>query len=192
MGDEADVRLVHAHAERVGGGDGVDASRQKRVLHTDALLVRHSGVIAAGAKPVAGQDLGPQLDGLAGGGVDDARRPDLRDQPGERRRLLFPAAAGLDGKRQVRALEAGDEVERIAEAELDGDVGPYIGRGRGGESRRRYAQVGAEPREPPVVGPEIVPPLADAVRLVHYQPGGPHPARAARGSRALASRSGAT
>ena len=159
----------------------------------DALVVRHPGVIPPGAESVAGKHLGPELDASSGW---RRRRCRAGPSPPTRRRqcgrLVLPAAAGLDGQRQVRALEAGDEIERVAEPELHGDVGSHLRRGRGGECRGRHAQVGADAGEPPVVGPEIVPPLADAVRFVdHDQARGP--ARPSSSRKApLASRSGAT
>ena len=93
--------------------------------------------------------------------------PDLGDEPRERRRLLLPAPAGLDRERQVGALEAGDEIERVLEAELGGDVGADVRRGGGRERGGGHAQLRAEAGEPPVVRAKIVAPLADAVGLVH-------------------------
>ena len=107
---------------------------------------------------------------LAGGGIHDARRSDLGDQPRERSRLLLPAPARLDRERQVGSLEAGDEIERVLETELGGDVGADVGRGGGREGGGRHAQLRAEAPEPPVVRAEIVAPLADAVGLVHDEP----------------------
>ena len=49
--------------------------------------------------------------------------------------------------------------------------------GAGGGGERRDARVRhavAKVLDPPVVGPEIVPPLADAVRLIHHQPRDAH------------------
>ena len=114
-----------------------------------------------------GEHVRPELHRLPGGGVHDARRSHLGDEPRERRRLLLPAPAGLDRERQVGALEAGDEIERVLEAELGGDVGADVRRGGGRERGGGHAQLRAEAGEPPVVGTEIVAPLADAVGLVH-------------------------
>ena len=58
--------------------------------------------------------------------------------------------------------------------ELLDDVGdhPRVGGGRGGEHRAAGRQVGEQVADPPVVGPEVVAPVADAVRLVDdEQPG---------------------
>ena len=53
-------------------------------------------------------------------------------------------------------------------AELLGHVcdDPAVGRGRGGEHGNRCRHPGDEVAQAPVVGPEVVPPVADAVRLV--------------------------
>ena len=96
--------------------------------------------------------------------------PDLGDEPRERSCLLLPAPAGLDRQRQVGPLEAGDEIERILQTELGGDVGADIRRGGGRERGGRHAQLRAESSQPPVVRAEIVAPLADAVRLVDDEP----------------------
>ena len=126
MHDEPDVRLVDPHAEGVRGGDDVDAAGEKVVLHPRALFVRQPRVVAPGAEPLSREHVRPELHRLAGGGVHDSRRSDLGDEPRERSRLLLPAPAGLDRERQVGSLEAGDEIERVLEAELGGDVGADV------------------------------------------------------------------
>ena len=68
---------------------------------------------------------------------------------------------------QVRSREAGDRDVRIAHAELARDVGAHLGRRRRGEreDRRRPSRL-RDRAEREVVGAEVVPPLAHAVRLV--------------------------
>ena len=79
---------------------------------------------------------------------------------------------------QVGPGEAGDEDPRLAQVQQLDDVAAHGvgGRGRQGD-RRRIAQLRAEAAQPGVVGAKIVPPLADAVRLVDRQqpqPAAPH------------------
>src|SRR5262249_6787604 len=115
------------------------------------------------------QMIGPELDRLAGGGIDDARNAGRGDVARERGPFFGAAATGLDSEGQVGALESGDELERFEESELCRDVGANVGRGGGREGRRRNLQRGAYPGEPAVVRPEIVAPLADAMRLVNHE-----------------------
>ena len=69
---------------------------------------------------------------------------------------------------QVRPIERPDELDRVAQAELRGDVAAHPrGRRRGvGVQADTAASDSRSRAELPVLGPEIVPPLADAVRLV--------------------------
>ena len=88
----------------------------------------------------------------------------------EHRRLLAVAPRRLDLVEEVGPREAGDERLRLAEVQLLDDVAAHRVGGRGGQGdRRRIAQHAAELAQPRVVGAEIVPPLADAVGLVHGQ-----------------------
>ncbi len=68
---------------------------------------------------------------------------------------------------EVRPIERSDELDRILEPELRRDVATNAR--RGGRRVGMEADAGkeaAEPAELPVLGTEVVPPLADAVRLV--------------------------
>src|SRR5690606_7922640 len=64
-----------------------------------------------------------------------------------------------------RALEAG----RLAHAELLEDVARDGSRGRGGEREHGYVELLLEPLQAAIGRPEVVSPLADAVRLVDYE-----------------------
>ena len=77
MRHEAQVLLVHPHAEGVGGGDHLEAARQEVVLHPRPLGVAHPRVVPPGPQAPALEMRRPDLDVLAGRGVDDAGRPDL-------------------------------------------------------------------------------------------------------------------
>src|SRR3954452_22685287 len=83
--------------------------------------------------------------------------------------LELPLQVGArdDAIDEVGTIEAADELDGIAKLELGNDVAPDA---RGGSCRERVQADAGEPRahgpELPVLGPEIVPPLTDAVRLV--------------------------
>ena len=84
--------------------------------------------------------------------------------------FLLPTAAGRHREGEVRALEAGDQLERIPQAQLGGDILAHVGRRGGRECRGRHVQLRAKCRQAPIVRAEIMPPLADAVGFVDHQP----------------------
>ena len=169
MRHEAQVLLVHAHAERVGGGDDVETPREEVVLRPHSLRVSEPGVIPAGAQAAALETLHPEIDVLPGGGVDDAGQADLAQQPIEGAGLVGARPARFDGESQIGALEPGHDLQRVRQAKLSGDVGAHLRGRRGRERRGRYTEIPLEVAEAAVIRTKIMPPLADAVRLVHDQ-----------------------
>jgi len=92
-----------------------------------------------------------------------------------KRPLLVGAAAHVhDGEREIRALEAVTNSTGDVKPSCPRDVGAHVGGRRRGERRHRRGELLAEGRRAGGSLAEVVPPLADAVRLVHDQ------ARAAR------------
>ena len=82
---------------------------------------------------------------------------------------------------QRRAVERAAEHQDVGvgrgvrpRPELLGHVGghPRVGGGGGRQHRDAGGQVGEQGAQPAVVGPEVVPPVGDAVRLVHDQQAG--------------------
>ena len=111
--------------------------------------------------------------------VDDRGQRVLAAQAlGDQRALLVRSRA-RHSERDVRAVEAGGHLERVAQAEAARDVGRHARRGRGGGGHERArAERPRRVGEAEVVGPEVVSPLGDAVGLVdHEQPdaGRSHP-----------------
>ena len=69
---------------------------------------------------------------------------------------------------EVRPVEVADEEFRDSQAELLGDVAAHVLGGGGGVGvDGGVGEELAEPVELPVLGAEVVPPVADAVGLVH-------------------------
>ena len=168
--DEAEVGLVEAHAEGRGRHEGLDLVVRRASSSRDPF-----GRLGA---PRVGGDLVPGLaqsrrDVLGGGhgqGVDDARPGKLSevgDEPGE---TLLRGRQGQHSEPQRRAGQRSAQGEHVAAAgtELLDDVGddPGVGRRRRGEHRRALGQGREQVADAPVVGPEVVPPVADAVGLV--------------------------
>ena len=74
--------------------------------------------------------------------------------------------------KQVRAIERSDQHRRLCEAELLDDVGAHArGRRRGVGVNARARKTRLQFRESAIFGPEVVPPLADAMRLVDRKAG---------------------
>ena len=75
------------------------------------------------------------------------------------------------GEAQVRAVEARDDLARVRrDPQPLEDVAPHdrVG-GRGQRERARRAELAARGVQGEVVGPEVMAPLGDAVRLVHHE-----------------------
>ena len=172
--DEAEVRLVVAHAERAGGDDGLEVVAQQPLLDRDAVLGRGVAAVGLGGDAVAVQPLGDQLRVALRERVDDPRARELRHvlhQPRE--------AVGLGG--QLDDLEAqagaaeraavGAQRVRAADLQLLLDVADHAV--VGGRRRAQHRHTLGEPLEhvgdAAVVGPEVVAPVGDAVRLVDHQ-----------------------
>ena len=176
--DEAQVGLVEAHAQRAGGHQRLDLIPEQGGLGRLALgMVVLAGVGGDQVAAVA-QELGHFTGAGDGQRVDDARAVQLVQvlgQPGQP--LLRP---GQPHHGQVQALPVQVAAQHQGRAgrsglELLGDVAGHsgVGRRRGGQDGDAGRQLGQQRGQPPVVGPEVVAPVRDAVRLVHDQhPGG--------------------
>ena len=169
MDHGAHVRLVDAHPERVRRHHHRRLAGHERALRLGARFALHPGVVGRHGPPeLRAQPLRGRLRLLAGAGVDDRRQRIGLGQQRQRRRLLGALGADLDDVvGEVRAVEAGRDPHRVAQPEplrdVDGD--PRRRGRRRGEDRARPERAG-DVAEPQVVGPEVVAPLAHAVRLV--------------------------
>ena len=118
---------------------------------------------------MAGQELGDHVGVALGERVDDPRarqRRQVRRQPGQ------PLGLGgqLDDLHAQRRAPQRAAV-RAVDADLLGDVGHHavVRRRRRPQHCDAVGQRREHVRQPPVVGPEVVPPVGDAVRLVDHQ-----------------------
>ena len=112
-----------------------------------------------------GQPRRQRVDFFPGGAVDDAG---LACAPGHHvEDLPLQAGAREHAVDEVRAIERADELDRVLEPELRGDVAAHAcGRRRGVGVQADARKVAAQPAELTVLRAKVVPPLADAVRLV--------------------------
>ena len=164
--DGPHVGLVDPHPEGDRRDHHVDPPLQEPALRLVPRLRRHPRVVRHGLQ--APRQLVRERFRIAPGRrVDDRGAPravgeDLPDDPppAARRRL-----GHLD--RQVRPPEAVDEAGRFRHPELLANVLLHARRRGGGQRDDGGGPERREPRaEKAVVGPEIVPPVRDAVRLV--------------------------
>ena len=168
--DEAHVALVDAHAERDGGDDDQDLVAREGVLDAPPLVRRQAGVIGGGVDAVGAELVGDFFRALARQAVDDAR---LALVDGEELQQLVQRLALLDdGVADVGPVEAGDVDGGVGEPEPDAHVVARLGVGGGGAGHDGDAgEQAAQLPELDVLGPEVVAPLADAVRLVDGEQG---------------------
>ena len=168
MEHEADVGLVDAHAERGGGDDHIEPVLHERLLRCGALGWAQPGVIRDRVDARIAQLRRDLLRALARRDVHDARLLDLAQALEQGLRLVALPAEGLDAEPDVLPVEPAHQEERVAHAEPRHDLLAHGRRGGGGQGEdRRPPEDVRDGAEAQVVGPEVVPPLADAVRLVH-------------------------
>ena len=177
--DRADVRLVDAHAEGVGGDHHVDVARVEAALDLPLPLGRDPGVEVPGHEAALGERLGGLLRAPLGRAVDDgAARVAAVQRAGHRLVDVLDALRGRrrdHGEFEIGALGAAvDDLEprRQRPLEVRADVLDDVvlgGRGQAQDRRRATAvMLGDETRDVAVVGAEVVPPLGEAVRLVDH------------------------
>jgi hypothetical protein len=166
MEDPAHVGLVDAHPERVRRDDDLRLAVDELPLRLVTLgPLQRAVVMGRGAR---GCDRRAELLGSPSSRhVDDAaprhRRRGLHDGVVTIARLDEPPHRQVD----VRAVEAADDNRRVAQRELADDVLTHRRRCRRGECEHaRVTEVVDESAEVAVGRTEVVPPRADAVRLV--------------------------
>ena len=162
---EAHVRPIDAHPERHGGDDDVRMLVEERILVPAALVVGQAGVIGARPHSRFDQPGRERVDLPARRAVDD---PGLAAMAAEDvGQLALELGAGEHAVNQVRPIERSDQLDMVAQPQLPDDVAAHA-RGRGGGVGVQ-AEVGEQAAQPPelaVLRAEIMPPLADAMRLV--------------------------
>ena len=170
---EADIGLVDAHAEGVGGHHDLHPVKLEVILTLGPFLVAEPCVVAGGVVAVKRQVAAHPLHPGTGGAVDNAAfAPPLSQQRPEGGGF-FCGGHGLHLKVEVGSVEAGDDGAGRLKTQLGGDVPAHRLSGGGGEgadhgTARELCQ---KVRDLAVAGPEILPPLGDAVGFVHRQQG---------------------
>ena len=175
MRHAAHVRPVDPHAEGVGRHHHLQLAAHERALHPVAFVAIHAGVIRLHAPAPVGKTLGLGFGTAPRGSVHDggsAVSAGAAEGLAEHRvevPFAFPFGLYLDRpQRQVGAREAVDELWRIGgQPEPLQDLVAHHRRGGCGAGQHAGPrQELQELLELQVVGTEVVPPGADAVRLV--------------------------
>ena len=173
--DKADVGLVDAHAEGVGGHHDGGPVIGEVLLVLPPLGVVQSRMIAGGGKAGGAQLLAYLLHGFPGGAVDDAALVpaglQIVHEPGR----LVPLPAHV--KEQIGAVKARDNAQGLLQLQKPHNVLPHLGGGGGGKGgkHRSLRQTVYKGGNVQIVGAEVLPPLADTVRLIHRKQRDPLP-----------------
>ena len=128
-------------------------------------------MVPDGGDPAVLQPLTDLFHGRPGGAVDDAAAAGaLRQQPQQRGGLV---PGRLNVEVEVGAVKARDDHRRVAELQQRRDVLPDLlsGRGRKGGQHRVGGERCRKVGDQQIAGAEVLPPLGDAVRLIHGQQG---------------------
>ena len=167
--DEAEVGLVVAHPQRARGDDALDLVGEQLPLDLDPLVGLDLARVGLALDPLRVEPVGDVERVPDRQAVDDPAAGQLRDPLRHPRHPLGLARQVADLEPQARAVEAAaDRDQVLPRAELLLDVGdhPVVGRRRRAEHRGGLGQALDQPGDPPVVGAEVVAPVADAVGLV--------------------------
>ena len=172
-----DVRPIDAHPERVGGTDDAQPAGGEVVLDLRPRRIRQPGVIRGRGGARVPQRLGRAFRLFPCGGIDE--RASAGDQLRQDLVLLPFTRDRTHAQLDIGTVESGHNDTRRREPQQVDDVVADFGCGRRGKRRNgrtaglavAAAARGGRRPEPPVIRPEVVPPLRDAVRLVDDEPG---------------------
>ena len=147
-------------------------AEQVRLRRQPLLGLRPAGVGRDGEAPLA-QELRDLLRRGDRERVHDPGAGQLRQVRGEPPQPLRRRRQAHHGQPQALPVQRAAQHQRRprSEPELLGDVADHavVRRRRGRQHRDAGRQLGDQRAEPAVVGPEVVAPVGDAVRLVHHQ-----------------------
>ena len=167
MNHKTEVGFVETHAERNGGDERLDFVVEQLSFGFDAFDAFEVRVIGAGGNVVRLQPRGDAARVLNRQAIDDAVARQLRKKMREPREPV-----GLMGERDVVELERRTHERAAQNLELRNlrfNVAHHAVVGGGGRAKHRHArrQQLHHAHDAAVVRAEIVPPIRDAMRLVH-------------------------
>ena len=173
--DAADVRLVDPHAKSDRGDDRMHAAIHEGILCCMPLFVRQAGVVSEGLDPALPQIIRHVLRCLLERHVDDRRSLPFLQSAREQPETIFVGAGG-DAVGEVWSQERGLHMVGLVDPKGPADIGRDGRRGRGRECQNGAdAEFLGHMRQSQIFRPEVVPPLRDAVGLVHRHHRDPGP-----------------
>jgi hypothetical protein len=168
---EADVRLVHAEAERVRRDHHARVAAHERVLAFVTLARAELAVIAQDRYVRSRERVVQRLEAAQRGDVHDAGTGQRSHEIEDLRHALVFAADVIDAVMKVGPVHRGlDQFHRRPRQRSADVVGHGVGGGRREREHGRIAQRRERVRDVEERRAEIVAPLADAVRLVDDHP----------------------
>ena len=167
MGHKPDVGTVNAHAKRIRGNDDVRMAVHEGVLSLFPLLIRHARVVSRHVQAKFGKSLMDLLHLFAGGAIHNTRLMALHQlvQPLV---LVLVRIASRNAEMQVFPRKPPYNRHRVVQPQMFQNILPHAGSGRGGQSRYlRAPHRFNSPAQLQIIRTEIMPPLAQAVSLIH-------------------------
>src|SRR5262249_45203992 len=138
---------------------------EEGVLMAMAIFVGEPRVVRRGAHADLDEPGRDRVDLAARQTINDARLPAMARE--DVLNLTLEIRPREHAVHEIRPIERSDQLERRSQTELRHDVTPHAPGGRRRERvKARVRPAIAQRRELAILGPEIVAPLADAVRLV--------------------------
>ena len=164
----AHIGLVDPHAEGDGGHHHIDVFHQEHVLVFGAGFGIEPGVIGDSADTVHLEHLGQLFDALAAQAIDNPRFPGMLPHKTDDV-AVHVLGLGPHLVKEVRAVEGSLEHIGIGDTQVFNDVFLYLrgGRGRKGDNGNAVSEPVDDGPQIAVLGAEVVPPLRNAVGLVH-------------------------
>ena len=172
MIDGTDVGLVHPHAEGDGGDyDGV-IGRHEPLLHLASQLILQAGVIGARRQPGIGQGPGHAFRRFLQGDIDDAGTRRIAFDRGQQHPVPFRIADRRTDETEVGAVETRAYGAVGRDIEQPADIIQHRWCGGGCQGQDAFCtELTGKAGQFEVVGTEVVPPLRDAVGLIHREQG---------------------
>ena len=169
MDHKPHVGLVDAHAEGIGRHHDLHPVVEEIVLILPPGIRIQFGVVGCRTDSPALQQAGGLVHLPGGTAIDDARIVPLPEHKFEQNFGLLAGQGPAGGKIEVGPVEAGGHLVGGVEFQMGADVLPHMGRGGGrkGSHHRALGQAVHKCLDAQVAGAEVLPPLTDAVGLVH-------------------------
>ena len=167
MGDEAYIGLVHPHAESDGGDHHEPLLTQELALALRPLRSGEAGMVGECGHALLPQPFGGFVRLPTGKAVDDSGFAGVAILD-EAQQAGAPGPLRRDGVTDVGAVEGSDEIPCPFQRQLLDDLaaGAFVGRGGEGDAGH-VGEAFVQNAQLAVFGPEVMPPLGDAVRLVN-------------------------